>query len=135
MLKKVFGAALLAATCYLQLYASSDGPERTAIAPLVIAALIGAAASAATAAGSAAANGAATDAANAQNDKARRQQERMQKAQLAEQARQFEINRQAQAQQALGATYDAAAKSTLDRAAERQKSRAGLLNAFSQLMG
>ncbi len=55
--------------------------------------------------------------------------------QLAQQASQFAQTQGAAAQQALGSAYQNQGDTLVNRGAERQQSRAGLLKALSGLMG
>lgn len=105
------------------------------IAPIIIAALISAAAAAAGGIAGAAGQGeAAKNAANMSAEQ-RRQQEKIVKMQLAQQQAQFDQTQAMQGQQAVGSAIQNQANTALDRAAERQKSRTGLLQALSRLMG
>lgn len=101
----------------------------------VIGALISAAVAAASGIAGAASQKSATDAAGAQSAAQRKMQEKMLKMQLGQQAQQFESNRGMQAQQAVGAAYQNQADTMVNRGAERQQSRAGLVKALSGLMG
>jgi hypothetical protein len=101
-----------------------------AIAP----AIISAAAAAASGIAGAAAQGEAAENQATQSAADRRLQEKLLKMRLGQEQQQFDQSARMQAMQALGQTYSDRANIGLDRAAERQKSRAGLLSALGQLM-
>ncbi len=113
---------------------NADPHESLAIAPLIAAAIISAAAAAASGIAGAAGQGAAADAQAKESAASRKLQEKLLKMQLAQQGQQFNQNYAMQAQQALGSTYQDQANVGLDRAAERQKSRANLLSALGRMM-
>lgn len=101
----------------------------------IIGALISAAAMAAQGAAGAAGQKAASDANAAQSAAQRATQEKIAKMQLAQNADQFGKTQFAAANQTLGSAYQNQADTMVDRGSERQKSRAGLLNALQGLMG
>jgi hypothetical protein len=135
MKKTLLYAGLLAIGLVAETYFPPDPNVRVAIAPAIVAALISAAAAAAGGIAGAAGQGEAAKAQGQQSAAERRLHEKIVKMQLAQQQQQFDQAHRMQAAQALGSTHQDQASIGLDRAAERQKSRAGLINAFSQMMG
>lgn len=117
-------------------YASSTGTSGVSvylgIAPIIAAALISAAAAAASGIAGAAGNAAASDAQAKDSAQQRRLQERLAKMQLAEQQRQAKMSQLSAVQQTLGSTYQDAAQTGLNRAAERQASRKSLMDSLSR---
>ncbi len=101
---------------------------------LLIPALIAAASAAAGGIAGAAGQKANSDAAADQAAQDRALQEKLQKLQMAQQAGQFQTNLENQGLQTVEQAKQSEANSLLDRASERQKSRAGLLNALSKLV-
>jgi hypothetical protein len=105
---------------------------RWAIAPIVAAAIISAAAAAASGIAGAAGSASAANAQAADSERQRRLQEKLAKLQLAEQRRQGQASALQATQQTLGSTYQDAAQTGLNRAAERQSSRKSLVDSLSR---
>lgn len=127
-----FGAAFLPASLAFASADLNDLPQRWAIAPIIAAALISAAAAAASGIAGAAGSAASADAASKDSEKSRRLQEKLAKMQLAEQQRQARLSQLGALQQTLGSSYQDAGQTQINRAAERQASRKGLIDSLSR---
>lgn len=100
----------------------------------ILGALISAAAAAASGIAGAAGAKNASDAQAGMSAAQRATQEKIAKMQLAQQAQQFGQTQQMAGRQAVGSAYQNQADTMVNRGAERQQSRAGLISALQGLM-